>query len=62
MEEATKLKKGTMAAVLGLDKAKVIELCLECECEAANFNTPEQTVITGEVDAVNDASEMMKHS
>ena len=60
MEEATQMKKGAMAAVIGMDKDKVIELCLECEAEVANFNSPDQIVITGEAQAVADASQIIK--
>jgi len=60
MEEACQLKKGAMAAVLGFDKNKLIELCLECQAEVANFNSPDQIVITGEASAVADASALIK--
>ncbi len=56
MQEAVPLGVGTMAAIMGLDRAAV-EACLtECSgygvVEAANFNMPGQIVISGEVNAV----------
>jgi len=47
MEEATKLEQGTMAAVLGFDKNKLIEICNANGVQAANFNSLDQIVITG---------------
>lgn len=53
---------GTMAAILGLDEQKINELVKEAQAEGivsvANYNTPEQIVITGEVSAVEKASEL----
>lgn len=70
MEEATKLKKGAMAAVIGFsagggsasgrDKDKLVEICREAGAEVANFNSPEQIVITGEADKVAKASAMLQ--
>lgn len=60
MDEACRMKKGAMAAVIGMDKDRIIELCLQCQAELANFNSPEQTVITGEALAVADASRLIK--
>ncbi len=65
MQEAcTSSKKGTMAAVLGLDENSIKE-CLEKAStkglvSVANYNDPSQIVITGEVEAVNYASELIK--
>ena len=52
MEEATKLSKGRMAAVIGLDKSVIIKICQETGAEVANFNSPQQIVITGQADKV----------
>ncbi len=60
MEEATKIKKGAMAAVIGFDKEKIQSICKENGAEVANFNSPEQVVITGEADAVAKASAAIK--
>jgi len=56
MEEACALKKGTMAAVIGFDKNQLVEICAQTGAEVANFNTPEQIVITGEEQMVSQAS------
>jgi len=55
---------GKMAAIVGLGTQKVEEICKEAEetdvLSAANFNTPEQTVIAGNVDAVDRAIALSK--
>ena len=56
MEEATKLKKGAMAAIIGFDKDKLVEICRQTGAEVANFNSPDQIVITGEAEKVAKAS------
>jgi [acyl-carrier-protein] S-malonyltransferase len=55
-------KKGTMSAVIGLNSVKVLEVVNTTEgiVKAANFNTPVQTVITGEVAAVKQAEEKLQ--
>ncbi len=65
MNEAATKTSGTMAAILGLTKDKV-ESCLSDSSidgivSVANFNSPEQIVITGEIDAVNSAMEALKN-
>ncbi len=64
MDEATKTTKGTMAAILGakiedinssIDEASSIGLV-----QIANYNDPTQIVITGEIEAVNKACELIK--
>ena len=62
MEEATQLKKGTMAAIIGGEKNKLLEICQQTGSEAANFNSPEQIVITGEVEKVGEACRLMKEA
>ncbi|MBW1973636.1 MAG: [acyl-carrier-protein] S-malonyltransferase [Deltaproteobacteria bacterium] len=56
MEEAVPEGLGAMAAVIGLDEKKVIELCKKAANGAvlspANFNSPGQVVISGEAEAV----------
>ena len=46
--------KGTMAAIIALDREKIEEICEEVEgvCELANINSPMQIVISGEEEAV----------
>ena len=60
MEEATRLKKGAMAAIIGFDKDQLTQICRETGAEVANFNTPEQVVITGDAEKVAKASTMIK--
>jgi len=59
MEEATRLKKGAMAAIIGFDQSKLIEICNDAGVEVANFNAPDQIVITGEAEKVAKASEVI---
>ena len=60
MEEATKEAKGAMAAVIGFDKAMLVEICQQTGAEVANFNSHEQIVITGHADKVSAAVEAIK--
>lgn len=59
MQEAVPLGVGSMAAILGLSRDDVIEVCKKAGemgiVEPANFNCPGQIVIAGEVAAVNEA-------
>ena len=64
MQEAVPLGVGTMAAILGMDK-EVLEEVLDLSkefgvVEAANFNSPGQIVISGEVKAVEKTCEIAK--
>lgn len=56
MQEAMPVGAGAMAAILGLPLNQVIEICRESAggqvCQAANLNSPEQTVISGNATAV----------
>lgn len=67
MQEACENSKpGAMSAILGLDEAKIKE-CLEKAsvrglASIANYNEPNQIVITGEADAVNYANELLKEA
>ena len=69
MQEAVPVGTGAMAAILGLDAAKVIVGCAEVTTqmgagaevvEAVNFNDPGQTVIAGTKAAVEKACEYLK--
>jgi len=62
MEEATRLQKGAMAAIIGFDKGKLIEICAQTGAEVANFNTPEQIVITGGAEKVAEAAKIIEES
>jgi len=48
MQEACEQASGGMAAIVGEERAKVAELCVEFGVEAANFNCPGQIIISGE--------------
>jgi [acyl-carrier-protein] S-malonyltransferase len=62
MQEAVPLGVGTMAAILGMDATKVAAVCQDAAqgevCEAANINSPEQIVISGNTAAVERATKL----
>lgn len=65
MQKACELNPSTMAAVLGLEDAKVEEICASITNEivvAANYNCPGQLVISGSVNGVNIACEKLKEA
>lgn len=64
MQQAGIDNPGTLAAVVGLEPQKVIELCKEASVvgivQCANFNSPGQIVISGSIDGVRKAMELCK--
>ncbi len=62
MQKACELQPSTMAAILGLDDAKVEEICAQTNgvVVPANYNCPGQLVISGSLESVNKACEAMK--
>lgn len=64
MQRACKTNPGTMAAVLGLDNNVVEKVCEEVNgiVTAANYNCPGQLVISGEIKAVENASEKLREA
>ncbi|WIF94609.1 ACP S-malonyltransferase [Caminicella sporogenes] len=64
MQEEVPIGVGTMAAFIGLEREKVLEACEKASevgiVEPANFNSPVQIVISGEVKAVERAVEIGK--
>jgi len=62
MQEAVPVGVGSMAAILGMDAAKVAAVCHDAAegevCEAANLNSPEQIVISGNTAAVERAAKL----
>src|SRR3989454_5163185 len=65
MQKAGEERPGTMAAVLGLATKEVEAACEEASQQAslavaANINAPDQTVISGDPDAVKRAAEACK--
>lgn len=64
MARAGQLRPGTMAAVLGLDREKVDEVCRARDgvCVVANDNCPGQIVISGDIEAVGNAGDRLKEA
>jgi [acyl-carrier-protein] S-malonyltransferase len=68
MQEAVPAGQGAMSAVLGLDPAKVKEICVAVAAETgevvspANYNDPGQTVIAGAAGAVEKAGARLKEA
>lgn len=64
MQAACEAEPSTMAAILGLDNEVVEGICEKVEgtVVAANYNCPGQLVISGTVDAINDACEQLKEA
>ena len=66
MQQAVPVGQGAMAAILGLDAAAVREGCAQAAAasgevvEAANFNDPRQTVISGSQAGVAKGCELLK--
>lgn len=62
MQKACEIKPSTMAAIIALPDEKVEEICAGCNgvVVPANYNCNGQIVISGEVDAVNEACEKCK--
>jgi [acyl-carrier-protein] S-malonyltransferase len=68
MQDAVPVGQGAMAAILGLNAAKIIAVCADItsasgpneSVQAANFNDPGQTVISGSKAAVDAACEQLK--
>ncbi len=64
MQYAGEVNPGSMAAVVGLNKEKVMEACEEASSagvvKCANFNSPGQVVISGSVEGVKKAMEIAK--
>ena len=66
MQKAVPVGSGAMAAILGLESAAVVEGCARAAAQsgavvqAANFNDPKQTVISGAKAGVDAACEVLK--
>jgi len=63
MEKAVKNTPGKMAAVIGTERAKLLEILSECSkdgvIEITNFNSPQQVVLSGETATVTRAVGMI---
>jgi [acyl-carrier-protein] S-malonyltransferase len=66
MQEAVPDGQGAMAAILGLEDERVVDICTQAAqgavVDAVNFNSPGQVVIAGNADAVARAIEAAKQS
>ncbi|MCE9675590.1 ACP S-malonyltransferase [Paraclostridium bifermentans] len=65
MQESVPLGKGTMAAILGLDREKVNAVIEQVDngiIEVANYNSPGQIVISGETGTVKDSISLFKEN
>ena len=67
MQKACEAAPSTMAAIIGLPDEKVEEVCASINKEGnivipANYNNPGQLVISGNIDAVNEACEKLKEA
>jgi [acyl-carrier-protein] S-malonyltransferase len=64
MQKACEAEPSTMAAILGLENDVVENICTKVNgvVVAANYNCPGQLVISGAVDAVNEACELLKEA
>lgn len=63
MQKACEIQPSTMAAVLGLDDEKVEEICASITNEIvvpANYNCPGQLVISGSINGINLACDLLK--
>lgn len=62
IQQASQRTEGTMAAIIGLDTAKVEDICRQAGdssvCEAVNYNSPGQIVIAGTMEKVKIAVDM----
>ncbi|MBR1550714.1 MAG: ACP S-malonyltransferase [Muribaculaceae bacterium] len=64
MQKACEAAPSTMAAIIGMPDEKVEEICASIDgvCVAANYNSPGQVVISGEMDAIATACEKFKEA
>lgn len=63
MDEASRKEEGKMATILGMDVAKVEELCKGVGgCQVANLNCPGQVVISGHASRVELAADLAMNS
>lgn len=67
MQEAVPIGQGGMAAILGLERSVIIDVCDKVRAEfelvqAVNFNCPGQVVIAGTANGVEKACELLKEA
>lgn len=64
MQDEVPVGQGAMAAVIAMDAEKIAEICEQVDgiVSIANYNCPGQIVISGEKEAVEKASELLKEA
>lgn len=64
MQDEVPVGQGAMAAVIAMDADKIAEICEQVDgiVSIANYNCPGQIVISGEKEAVEKASELLKEA
>jgi [acyl-carrier-protein] S-malonyltransferase len=63
MQEAVPIGAGAMSAVLGISRDKIVEICRQVgNVQPANFNSPDQVVISGGAEAVQLAGQKLKEA
>ena len=66
MQAAVSEGEGAMAAIIGIDRDIIEKVCtnssVDGQVSAANYNSPEQTVIAGQIEAVNKAMDLAKEA
>jgi [acyl-carrier-protein] S-malonyltransferase len=60
MHEAGQRHAGGMAAIIGLEETKLVEVCRQSNTIIANINCPGQIVITGAIENIGKAMELAK--
>jgi [acyl-carrier-protein] S-malonyltransferase len=66
MQKACDKEKGTMAAIIGLSRDKILEICKRASefgiIQPANFNSSDQVAITGDLKGVEKGAELAKEA
>jgi len=60
MQQACEANPGTMMAVMGQDPEALKKVSADCGVEVANFNSLEQTVLTGRKEGIDQAEQVLK--
>jgi [acyl-carrier-protein] S-malonyltransferase len=58
MHDASIVRPGSMAAIIGLNEESLKDVCAQTGAEIANINSTDQIVISGDIKAVSDATEL----
>ena len=60
MQQACEENPGAMMAVMGQEAERLRNVSADCGIEVANFNTPEQTVLSGRQEGIDQAEQILK--